>query len=46
MSNSHAKTLAELKASGYKPKKITDEIRDNLIEKLKTREHVIEGILG
>ncbi|MFT4771988.1 MAG: magnesium chelatase subunit I, partial [Cryomorphaceae bacterium] len=46
MSNSHAKTLAELKASGYQPKKIKDEIRDNLIEKLKTGEPVFEGVLG
>lgn len=46
MLNSHAKTLAELKASGYQPKKIKDEIRDNLIEKLKTGEPVFEGVLG
>lgn len=46
MSNSRAKTLAELKASGYQPKNIKDEIRDNLIDKLKTGEPVFEGVLG
>ena len=46
MSKSRAKTLAELKASGYEPKNIKDEIRDNLIDKLKTGEPVFEGVLG
>lgn len=46
MSNSRVKTLAELKATGYQSKNIKDEIRDNLIEKLKTGEPVFEGILG
>jgi magnesium chelatase subunit I len=39
-------TLGELKSSGYKPKKIKDELRDNLIAKLKTRQNVFEGIWG
>jgi magnesium chelatase subunit I len=46
MSKSRAKTLAELKASGYEPKNIKDEIRDNLIDKLKTGQPVFEGVLG
>lgn len=46
MSKSRAKTLAELKASGYSPKNIKDEIRDNLIDKLKTGTPVFEGVLG
>ncbi|MCH2214528.1 MAG: sigma 54-interacting transcriptional regulator [Flavobacteriales bacterium] len=46
MSNSHAKTLGELKASGYQPQNIKDELRDNLIKKLKTGKPVFEGVLG
>jgi magnesium chelatase subunit I len=41
-----AKTLKELKASGYKFKTIKDELRLNLIEKLKKKENVFEGIWG
>lgn len=41
-----AKTLGELKASGYRPKSIKEELRQNLIEKLKKKETVFEGILG
>ncbi len=40
------KTLGELKASGYQPKSIKEELRDNLIEKLKNKETVFEGVLG
>ncbi len=40
------KTLGDLKASGYTPKSIKDEMRDNLIEKLKNKQKVFEGILG
>jgi magnesium chelatase subunit I len=40
------KTLAQLKASGYKPKSIKQELRDNLIEKLKQKQNVFEGIWG
>lgn len=40
------KTLGELKKSGYSPKSIKDELRDNLIEKLQKNEAVFEGILG
>ncbi len=39
-------TLGELKASGYKPKSIRDELRDNLIKKLKNKETVFQGVLG
>lgn len=42
----HLKTLGELKKSGYKSKKIKDELRDNLITKLKNKEKIFEGILG
>ena len=38
------KTLAELKASGYTSLSIKEELRKNLIEKLRSREKVFEGI--
>src|ERR1700742_3473578 len=40
------KTLGELKKSGYKSKSIKDELRDNLIVKLKKKEKICPGILG
>jgi magnesium chelatase subunit I len=40
------KNLGELKASGYQSKNIKDELRDNLIKKLKNKEQVFEGIWG
>src|SRR5882724_11076361 len=40
------KTLRELKASGYKFKTTKDELRHNLVEKLKNKENVFEGIWG
>src|SRR5512141_442826 len=39
-------TLGELAAAGYGPKTVKDEIRDNLIAKLKAGENVFPGILG
>jgi magnesium chelatase subunit I len=40
------KTLGELKASGYKPKSIKDELRNNLIAKLQQKETTFPGIVG
>ena len=40
------KTLGELKASGYKVLSVKDEIRKNLIDKIKKRETIFEGIVG
>jgi magnesium chelatase subunit I len=40
------KTLGELKASGYKPKSIKEELRQNLIDKLKRKENTFPGIVG
>lgn len=40
------KTLGELKKSGYKLKSIKDELRENLINKLKNKETVFAGIWG
>lgn len=39
-------TLGELKAAGYQPKSIKQELRDNLIKKLQQKEKVFEGIWG
>jgi magnesium chelatase subunit I len=40
------KTLGELKLAAYQPKSIKEELRDNLIQKLKNKETVFEGIWG
>ena len=40
------KTLGELKKSGYQPKSIKEEVRQNLIAKLEQNENVFHGILG
>lgn len=39
-------TLGELKKSGYQSKSIKDELRDNLIQKLKNKETTFEGVHG
>ena len=39
-------TLGELKATGYMPFSIKDELRNNLIAKLQRKENVFEGIWG
>jgi magnesium chelatase subunit I len=39
-------TLGELKKSGYQPKSIRDEIRQNLIQKIQQKENPFPGILG
>lgn len=40
------RTLGQLKAAGYQPKSIKEELRDNLIAKIKQKENVFEGIWG
>lgn len=42
----HAKTLGELKKSDYRPKSIKEELRHNLVLKLKRKEKVFDGIIG
>jgi magnesium chelatase subunit I len=42
----HINTLLELKESGYKSKTIKEEIRSNLLRKLKAGEETFEGIIG
>ena len=41
-----AKTLGELKASGYKSVSVKDELRANLIKKLRSGEKLFRGIVG
>lgn len=40
------KTFGELKKAGYQPKGIKDELRENLIQKIKNKEPVFDGIYG
>ena len=40
------RTLGQLKESGYVPRSVKDEMRENLIRKLKNGERLFPGILG
>src|SRR5688572_9257811 len=46
MDHSKISTLAQLKSSGYKSKSIKEELRENLITRLKNNQTVFEGIWG
>lgn len=46
MDISKIKTLGDLKKAGYQTKSLKDELRDNLIKKMKAGEQVFEGIHG
>lgn len=39
-------TLGALKASNYQPKSVKEELRANLIDKIKKRETIFEGVIG
>jgi magnesium chelatase subunit I len=39
-------TIGELKAAGYEPKSVKEEIRQNLVKKLQGKESTFPGILG
>src|SRR3982751_6004866 len=39
-------TLGDLRKSGYRSKPVKQEIRDNLVKKLQTREKLFPGIIG
>ncbi len=41
-----AKTLGELKKSGYQSRSVKAELRDNLVTKLRNKETLFSGILG
>jgi magnesium chelatase subunit I len=40
------KTLGDLKKAGYKSRSIKDELRENLIQKIKNKETTFEGVHG
>src|SRR5919112_6337582 len=42
----HINTIRELKEAGYKPKSIKEEVRNNLIKKLQSKEETFTGIIG
>ncbi len=46
MNHKEIKTLGELKATGYSTQSIKDELRENLIAKLRSKEPAFEGIIG
>ena len=46
MKHTEIKTLGQLKSAGYQSKSIKQELRQNLIAKLKRKENVFEGIWG
>src|SRR5579862_9968812 len=41
-----AKTLGELRESGYQTRSVKAEMRNNLIEKIRNRENLFPGIIG
>jgi magnesium chelatase subunit I len=42
----NARTVGELRQSGYQPKSVKQELRDNLITRLRTGEALFPGIVG
>lgn len=46
MKKENIQTLGELKKSGYQSKSIKDELRGNLIQKIKNKETTFEGVHG
>ena len=46
VSTENIQTLGALKASGYRPRSIREEMRENLIQKLKRKEKIFSGIVG
>jgi magnesium chelatase subunit I len=46
MNIKNIKTLGDLRKSGYQPRSIKEEIRQNLISKLKAKENTFPGIVG
>ena len=46
MTSNRPGTVGELKSSGYEPRTVKDELRKNLIIKLKSGEEIFPGIVG
>ena len=42
----NSRTVGELRQSGYQPKSVKQELRDNLITRLRTGEALFPGIVG
>ena len=40
------KTLGQLKSAGYQPRSVSTELRENLIDSIRTGKNVFEGIWG
>jgi magnesium chelatase subunit I len=43
---SHPRTLGDLKAAGHRPRSVKDEMRANLIARIRTGEKLFPGIIG
>ncbi|GAA4387607.1 sigma 54-interacting transcriptional regulator [Hymenobacter koreensis] len=46
MNHESIRTLGQLRAAGYQPRSVRQELRDNLIEKLRRRDNAFPGIHG
>jgi magnesium chelatase subunit I len=46
MQETRPRTLGELKAAGYRTRSVKQELRENLIEKLRSGERLFPGIIG
>jgi magnesium chelatase subunit I len=46
MGESRPRTVGELKASGYRPRTVKDELRANLVRKLRRGDTLFEGVRG
>ncbi|MBL7765975.1 MAG: magnesium chelatase [Chitinophagaceae bacterium] len=46
MDHKHIHTLGELKSAGYTSRSVKDELRENLIQKIRSNENVFKGIIG
>ena len=44
--NDHPQTLRDLKASGYRSRPVKQELRENLVARLRTGKPLFPGILG
>ncbi len=42
----HITTLGALKEAGYQPKSVKEELRQNLIRRMKARENIFPGVVG
>ena len=46
MADTRPNTIGELRASGYQVKSVKEEIRSNLIEKIRGKQEILPGIIG